>query len=507
MVLAALAAGVLGVGAVADRALVAQADLARDEALEGLAEEARLAALSVRAALAQVEQELVAGVPVPGVVVERLVPRRSARPPRTAGPAYRRLSRSELVALLSSDGTTGNGLPEAAVAAVALGEPAALTAALDRLVQGDLPVVPEDVPFLLEALGAPDHPRREELLARLAHAPTADGVPRLPAFTRRLVDGVSVEGWSRDGERLIRYRLSPSLLLDRAELARASVGDTPLGGDARTVPVPEVAGLELTVPLEVPAELRLRMLRAALWLGIAASLAALVALWRAHAREVRAAARERSFVAAVTHELRTPLASLRLFGETLAAGRGNPAEYGRLIAGESERLEELVENALAAARSDEALRPAPCRPADILASVVELVRDRAAGRGMTLEATSGAGLPEVLWDAGAVRRALLNLVDNAIRHGREGGRVEVGAAADGDVVRLTVRDDGPGIRPRDRRRLFGRFARGSLASSRTGLGLHLVESVARAHGGRVDLETEPGRGCTFSLVLPRSAGP
>ena len=87
-------------------------------------------------------------------------------------------------------------------------------------------------------------------------------------------------------------------------------------------------------------------------------------------------------------------------------------------------------------------------------------------------------------------------------HGREGGRVEVSAASDGDSVRLSVEDDGPGIGRTDRRRIFGRFERGRTEAPGTGLGLYLVEEVARAHGGRVDLVTAEGRGSTFTLVLP-----
>ena len=86
---------------------------------------------------------------------------------------------------------------------------------------------------------------------------------------------------------------------------------------------------------------------------------------------------------------------------------------------------------------------------------------------------------------------------------REGGSVEASAETSGDEVRLQVTDDGPGIRRTDKRRIFGRFERGPTEAPGTGLGLYLVEEVARAHGGRVDLVTAEGRGSTFTLVLPR----
>ncbi len=111
-------------------------------------------------------------------------------------------------------------------------------------------------------------------------------------------------------------------------------------------------------------------------------------------------------------------------------------------------------------------------------------------------------LPVCRWDGDAVRRAVLNLLDNAVAHGREGGRIEASAASEGEDVRLSIADDGPGIGRADRRRVFGRFERGRTEAPGTGLGLYLVEEVARAHGGRVDLVTAEGRGSTFSLVLP-----
>ena len=140
--------------------------------------------------------------------------------------------------------------------------------------------------------------------------------------------------------------------------------------------------------------------------------------------------------------------------------------------------------------------------ASLVTSAVTLIRPRAERRAVTLETRLAEVLPEVRWDEEAVRRALLSLIDNAVKHGRERGRVTVTAAAESDRVRLAVSDDGPGIARRDRRRIFGRFARGESTVEGTGLGLYLAEQVALAHGGRIDLETEAGHGSTFSLVLP-----
>jgi signal transduction histidine kinase len=191
-----------------------------------------------------------------------------------------------------------------------------------------------------------------------------------------------------------------------------------------------------------------------------------------------------------------------VLGETLAEGRGEPREYGTLVARESERLEALVERVLNLTRLEQLPRFGPVDPAELVRSAVTLVGPRAQRRTTRIECRVEPALPECRWDGEAVRRALLNLLDNAVTHGREGGRVEVSAVSDGDEVRLSVEDDGPGIGRTERRRIFGRFERGRTEAPGTGLGLYLVEEVARAHGGRVDLVSAEEHGSTFALVLP-----
>ena len=217
--------------------------------------------------------------------------------------------------------------------------------------------------------------------------------------------------------------------------------------------------------------------------------------------------REKAFVAAVTHELRTPVAAIRVFGETLAEGGGDAREYGALLAEESERLEALVERVLAATRLDAAPQFTEVHPGELLASVVRLMGPRALRRGVTLRLRADEFLGNARWDEAAVRGALLNLIDNAIKHGRTSGEVDAVAEGDAQHVRLSVRDDGPGIARRDQRRVFGRFARGTTEAAGTGLGLYLVDQVVRIHGGRVDLTSGDGHGCTFTLVLPRCPPP
>lgn len=504
-----LLASLAAFGLIADQAIRSQVTTARASAASRAAEEARLTALSVRATLAQIEQAVAAGR-----ATEASVERLALPPPKWAlpGPAvpYGRRSRSQLAGLLGSILSTPSGLPEAVVAQIALGESTAVLSpggsppdVKERLLSGRLPVRPEDLPVLAEALGAGGDERIPSLQRRLRALPDAARLPALPAFGRRLTPAGQVEGSSRSDDECIRYALSAEALLHRAGVAdRAQVATHSGTSDPSSVPVPDVEGLSLMVATTVPGELRLQALRGLLWAAVLSCGIGLVAVRRAFDREAEANARERRFLASVTHELRTPLSAIRLLGETLAEGRGNAHDYGTLVAQESERLEALVERVLAVTRLDEAPSLSRVRPEDVVRSAVALVAPRAERRQVTLECQPVPPLPEALWDGEAVRRALLNLLDNALRHGHEGGRVWMRADADGEHVRLSVSDDGPGIGRRDRTRIFGRFQRGEADTAGTGLGLHLVDQVARAHGGHVDLETEEGRGSTFTLVLP-----
>jgi two-component system OmpR family sensor kinase len=267
------------------------------------------------------------------------------------------------------------------------------------------------------------------------------------------------------------------------------------------VSVPGVPGLRLRFEPRLEPGFQLTALRASLWLSALLGLVAVVGLARARAREAHALAHERAFLASITHELRTPLAALRALGETLATRRGEPVEYGILVARETERLERLVEQVLTLSRLDQLPRYGSADPEQLLRSAIALVTPRARRRDAELGVRVDGELPTCLWDGDAVRRAMLNLLDNAITHGRKGVHVEARLSPEGSGVRLSVQDDGPGLGGADRRRIFGRFERGSTEAPGTGLGLYLVDQVARTHGGRVELATAD-RGCTFSIVLP-----
>jgi signal transduction histidine kinase len=505
-----LIVALVSVGSVADRVLVDQARSVADAARAEDDRRARLAPQAVRATLAQIEQAVTGDMSWPGVRVVRAVDSDTPLMSRASTVPYGKRSEAELIVLLSSTGLSGSGLPEAVVAAVALGRPDHQATVAERLLSGILPVRPDDLPYLADVLGFGGDPRVESVRSRLGRVPPVGDVPDSPVFRRTLTNQRSLEGWSRSAGTLRHYEVGLDALLEAAGLAgRASISadqsPSPPSAGTLVVPVPEADGLALAIAPDTSGQLRLRTLRIVLWAAVLTSLLGLGAVLRGLSREARAVAREKAFLSSVTHELRTPLAAIRLVGERLATDRGDPRAYGGIVATESQRLETLVEHVLAATRSAEHLTLTRLNPVDVIRSAVELIMPTAERYDVTVSVDGSAAelsRSEATWDRDAVRRALLNLLDNAIKHGRHGGLVTVtGAVAEG-FVRLSVTDDGPGIGRRDRRRVFGRFERASSQAPGAGLGLYVAEGIARAHGGRIDLVTEEGRGSTFTLVLP-----
>lgn len=257
-----------------------------------------------------------------------------------------------------------------------------------------------------------------------------------------------------------------------------------------------------------------------LWLsfGILAVLAAGVGLIVVNAqRSQRLAAQQMDFVATVSHELRTPLTVIRSAAQNLSAGvvhDGSQArQYGDLIETEGRRLTGMVEQVLEYAGLSGNRRPPAARPVDAGA----LVREEAeactalcAPAGIELSVDVAPDLPLVPADADAVRRAVHNLVTNAVKHAADGGWIGLCAARarvrGRDEVQISVSDRGRGIDADDLPHLFEPFYRGRYALERqiqgNGLGLSLVKRIADAHGGRVTVKSAPGEGSTFALHLP-----
>ncbi|MBR7741679.1 HAMP domain-containing protein [Phycicoccus sp. BSK3Z-2] len=219
--------------------------------------------------------------------------------------------------------------------------------------------------------------------------------------------------------------------------------------------------------------------------------------------------RVRRFVADASHELRTPLASIRGYAE-LTRREPEPVPDGVThalgrVEAEALRMQGLVEDLLLLARLDSG-RPLEREPVDLSLLAVNAVSDAHAA---SPDHRWGLDLPddpvEVPGDAARLHQVLANLLANARTHTPPGTRVDLGVRPEGDLVRLTVSDDGPGIPDDLRPTVFERFTRGDDSRSRaqgsTGLGLSIVSAVVSAHGGRVDVESRPGA-TTFSVLLP-----
>ncbi len=221
---------------------------------------------------------------------------------------------------------------------------------------------------------------------------------------------------------------------------------------------------------------------------------------------------QRELLANVSHELRSPLARIEVALE-LARGQERPDgpldEIGEDIA----ELSRLVDDVLATSRLE--LRPDSARMARLpLPELLEQARRRALAGGLAADRLSlevPAGLPDVVADRELCAHALGNLLDNARQHTPPGTPVVLGAALEGDRVRLFVRDAGPGLPPAELPRLFEPFYRPDASRTRdtggAGLGLSLVRRIAELHGGEPAVDSEPGRGSRFSFTLPAAADP
>jgi signal transduction histidine kinase len=249
--------------------------------------------------------------------------------------------------------------------------------------------------------------------------------------------------------------------------------------------------------------------------GLLAGAAALAAAVAAAAGAVwwlaerRAGRLRREFAQGVSHELRTPLAQVRMFAEMLVVHPGGTAEererWAETVGREALRLDGMLANLLDFAHGGEAVSPVRA-PADLGVLLEDVAADcapLAAARGSWIHADPPPGVVACV-DAPALRRAVANLLDNAVRHGAPGQTVTLTlAAGDGRAV-VAVEDQGPGVAARDRGRVWEPFARGD-GTGGMGLGLATVRRVAAAHGGRAWVEDAPGGGARFVLVLPLDA--
>jgi signal transduction histidine kinase len=237
----------------------------------------------------------------------------------------------------------------------------------------------------------------------------------------------------------------------------------------------------------------------------------------AAAREVRLAELKSNFVASVSHDLKTPLALIQLFAETLELGRvrtpERAAEYYRIINGEAKKLTRLIENILDFSRMEAGLRPYRQLPADlgeVTCDVVARLQSQFEQGRFSVTTRVEPGLPSVDIDTGAVQQAIENVLANAMKYSREHRDIDVVVERLPGHVGVRVTDHGIGIPTHLQHRIFRKFFRveSSLGGGPQGcgLGLAIVDHTMRGHGGSVSVDSEPGEGSAFTLAFPIPAG-
>lgn len=287
--------------------------------------------------------------------------------------------------------------------------------------------------------------------------------------------------------------------------------------------VPLLAGLpgvEITVRAR-PADAAIQERRTALFAAtlVAALVLTLVVAYlgfRDVAREVNVAAQQASFVASVSHELKTPVASIRLLAETLrmkpSADAAETVPLLDEIREQAARQARLIDNVLGVARIDRGLPM--YQPADVdLARSVEQVLEQLGyllrEEGFSVRRTFPSAPVRVSVDPDGLAQAITNLLTNAVKYSGRCREISLSVDRNGSDARLQVEDGGIGIEPEEQKRIFDRFYRTAAAARETGgtgLGLALVRHFAESHGGSVSVESAPGRGSTFTLRLPAVGG-
>jgi signal transduction histidine kinase len=250
-----------------------------------------------------------------------------------------------------------------------------------------------------------------------------------------------------------------------------------------------------------------------LFVVLGAVLLAAYLLLRDVHREAETVAMRSHFVASVSHELKTPLTSIRAHAETLLMGRANgPAatsEYLKTIVNESESLTRLVESVLDLSRIEQGRKTYRMRSTclgEIVRSAAKTMAYPLSQLGFTLTISSDDTEPTLIADAHALEQAILNLLGNAMKYSGDARNIEMRMGSAGNEVFVDVVDHGIGIPREEQPRIFEKFHRVQSAETEgiagTGLGLALALHVVEAHNGRIDVVSAPGRGSTFSVRLP-----
>ncbi len=408
---------------------------------------------------------------------------------------------ADLPHILSLVAASGAG-PEAAALATAAKDAAARIqrqiadgAQFERWVAASTMLAPERKGFLLSVVWS-------------------EGRPRLVCVLREGDRGLLAAAF--DSSQVESWLAAEATRRGRFDVFLAVSGEGQRSSGFRASLFPEAPGLDLVLQPRGadPAIQRYRSLLfgGALAASLLLSLAVGYLAMRDIRREVRVATERANFVSGVTHELKTPLTSIRLLAETLRLKRAkDPATADDLLASivdESERLGRLLDNVLDFAnidRGEHVYRPEETDFGAAVRTSVARLQRMVDQEGFRVEAEAGEPAVSVRVDADALDRAIANLLGNAMKYSGASRDIRVAITRVGNEARLSVTDFGIGVPPEEQRRIFDRFYRAPEAgrvAGGAGLGLALVRHFAEAHGGRVDVSSEPGKGSTFTLVLP-----
>jgi signal transduction histidine kinase len=236
---------------------------------------------------------------------------------------------------------------------------------------------------------------------------------------------------------------------------------------------------------------------------------------RATSREMKLAQAKSTFVSNVSHELKTPLALIRLFAETLELGRVKSTEkaqeYYRIINNESRRLTQLINNILDFSKIEAGRKEYEFEETDVAEVVEEVIRSyeyQIVNAGFELATDIGHDLPAASIDRDAISQAVLNLINNAVKYSDEDKKIAVRVRARDRFVAIEVTDTGIGIPRSEHEKIFEKFYRVSTGlvhnTKGSGLGLALVKHIVEAHKGQISVESLPGKGSKFTILIPAS---
>jgi len=294
--------------------------------------------------------------------------------------------------------------------------------------------------------------------------------------------------------------------------------------DEETPAGPRLPGWQITLTLQNSEQfdaIARRQMASYVWIGFlvitAMALLALVA-GQALRRQMRLASLKTDLVAAVSHELKTPLSSMRLLVDTLLDDpKFDPQktrEYLELIANENSRLSRLIDNFLTFSRMErdrQKFKFGETTPAKIAEAAVAAAGERFHSPQCRLDVDVAPGLPPLHADDDALVTALLNLLDNAYKFTPQEKRIKLRAYCESGRVCFDVADNGIGLSPREQKKVFRRFYQVDRQLARqaggVGLGLSIVEFIVKAHSGKIQVSSQPGAGSTFTISLPAGEAP